>query len=290
MNADYLPRLDALTEAGVDGLGDKFRKKRFEYVASRQMPDGGFAGRVPGSDIYYTDFGVRAAALLDPRCEVLTGVHQYMTRLDTPPRNVVECFNRLNIIRVLDRFERDTDIGTDDIAAALPADPAGLYEIFLTTLCHEMLGSDAPDTAQRVSGLRRTNGGFSDLVDDDTAQTNATAAAVAVLDMQNALDEQTADAAAGFLRAAQHATGGFLAHPDAPEPDLLSTFTALVTLAWLDRLGDADTAAAGRFLRSLAAKNGGFRSSPSDKELDVEYAYYGVATAALLRRHANESG
>jgi geranylgeranyl transferase type-2 subunit beta len=290
MATNYLSRVDALIASGIDGLGAEFRARRFEYIASRQMPDGGFAGRVPGSDVYYTDFGVRAAALLDPRCEVLTGVHQYLRTLDPRPRCVVECFNRLNIVRILGRFQRDCDIDTDAVAAAVPAQPDGVYEVFLVALCHELLGRTAPPTADLVRPMQRANGGFSDLDDDaETAQTNATAAAIAVLDMQDALDDETAEAAAGFLIAAQTGDGGFRAHPTAPEPDLLSTFTAVLSLSWLDRLRRADTAAVGRFLQSLSTKKGGFRASKSDKELDVEYAYYGVATAALLRRHADRT-
>jgi hypothetical protein len=73
-----------------------------------------------------------------------------------------------------------------------------------------------------------------------------------------------------------HSSGGFLATPDAPMPDLLSTATALHALAGLqvplgglaDRCLD--------FVDSLWTNRGGFFGSWADDDVDCEYTYYGL--------------
>ena len=62
----YLSALTARLAAGLEFLPDGFRSRHSEYILAAQRPDGGFAGRQGGSDVYYTMFALRSAELLVP--------------------------------------------------------------------------------------------------------------------------------------------------------------------------------------------------------------------------------
>ncbi len=273
MKSAYLDRLDDRLAAGARLLGRPFAEHHARFVQSKQMPDGGFTGRGGGSDIYYTDFALRTLALLGPDDETLERAAAYV-RAFRPPGSVAECFNQLNCARLLARA--GSSVQTDAAAARACLDGvANVYDAFLGALCEEMLGTDESEARGPAADLAEAGGG----------QTCRIAAAAGLLVVSGRLDADHARAAADLIAPMQGASGGFLAHPSAPEPDLLATFTALVTLSDAGALDRADLAAAGRFVRLLAEPGGGFRASASDREPDVEYTYYGVASAALLRAH-----
>src|SRR5438034_3020594 len=61
---DYLPRLTARLAEGVARLPTDRRQRHIRYLLAAQNPDGGFAGREGGSDLYYTGFALRGLACL----------------------------------------------------------------------------------------------------------------------------------------------------------------------------------------------------------------------------------
>ncbi|MCE5216391.1 hypothetical protein LLH03_05080, partial [bacterium] len=168
-----------------------------------------------------------------------------------------------------------------------PEASVSAYQAFLLALCHEMLGdgwSAGEEVLRGVQQLRRPEGGFAERADQTAAQTNATAAGLAVLTMAGELEEDCAASAARFLVSMQTSEdGGFRAHAAAPEGDLLSSFTAFLALIGLAAVGPVDLAALARFARTCARPGGGFSSCPRDAVPDVEYTYYGLGTLALLR-------
>jgi len=289
MTQGYLNTLDDRLARGAALLGGRFCDRRAAYVRSRQTPDGGFAGRRGGSDVYYTDFALRALRLLAPDRPAPEGAADYLRGLPHETRDLVECFNRLNCARMLG----GPDAARLPDSAAIEKHLAGAavhpYTAFLAALCYEMAGAQLPGLDRALAAVtarRCPDGGFG----ETTGQTNPTAAAVAFLKMNGALTGELGGAAADFLLSMQAPGGGFRPHASAPEPDLLSTFTALATLGDLGALALADLAGAGRLVKSLSAQDGGFRAGPSDGETDVEYTYYGAATAALLRAYVADPG
>ena len=280
MQDNYLHQLDKRLGVGAKLLGPRFARTRVAFVRARQMPDGGFAGRLRGSDAYYTDFALRTLTLLAPDGDALRRAAVYVRSIGGDPATVAECFNRLNCARMLAGAGVDVNVEPAPILDRLRSASATAYDLFLSALCYEMLGAAFPENGDAIRDL-------SEMLSrsGDDLQTNDAAAAVGFLMMHNALDEPVAEAAADAITSMQSPAGGFRAHREAPEPDLLSTFTALVTLAALHALDRVDLAGTGRFVRSLAAPDGGFRSCAADEETDVEYAHYGVASAALLKGH-----
>ncbi len=219
------------------------------------------------------------------------------------PADLIESFSLLNSFRLLKNRGQPTPDDTTAILALIQsyqATTGGLsrmpsghevsaYYTFLGALCYDCLEQEMPDAANAVvaiKSLENAAGAFAELPGQPDPQTNATAAAVAFLGMQQAVTNADLGPTAAFLCRMQLADGGLKAHANAETSDLLSTFTGMLTLAMTENLGRLDVPSAARFVRSTAAPGGGFRSSPDDPEADIEYTFYGLGCLALLRLFA----
>jgi geranylgeranyl transferase type-2 subunit beta len=303
----YLSTLTVRLSAGLKFLPDSFRSRHSEYLLAAQRPDGGFAGRLGGSDIYYTMFALRSAELLLPADEGLwRGAAQYARSLSAAPRDMIECFCLLYIRRLAGERAGTgrNDEGRAEIMevvarsraadggyARFPGGEATVYHTFLAALCAELSESDFSGAAEAVTFIhsrRCADGGYADSAQGGgEGATNPTAAALALLTLSGvAQAPRLCERAAEFLASMQRPEGGFAACAGAPEPDLLSTFTASVALAGIGSLGRANLAPMARFAHSLQASRGGFRACAGDAAPDVEYTYYGLGTLALLAEAA----
>lgn len=307
MSIGYLDILDELLAAGTTAFSQLFIERQVNFVTVMQLPDGGFPGRRGPADLYYTDFALRILALFAPDSSATSAAGAYLTHAAYQPDDLVAWFNLLHAQRLLRKCNVAVPLDTHAIVARLGAfqqpdggftryhgQAVGAYATFLAALCYEMLDIALPDPAgalRTLNTLQCPDGGYGDLPGAMTGQTNATAAATAVLVMRDALDEPTAQTVTRFLLRMQAADGGFLAHREAPCSDLLSTFTACMTLSAFDALAQVDLSALARFIRQVAMHDGGFRAGILDEEADIEYTYYGIGTLALLRAHvAQHSG
>src|SRR5215470_11230248 len=61
----YLAQLTAKLTIGLQQKLHSFRQRHARYVLSCQNADGGFCGRDPASDLYYTGFALRNLVLVD---------------------------------------------------------------------------------------------------------------------------------------------------------------------------------------------------------------------------------
>ncbi len=295
----YLSGLTASLAAGLEFLPESFRSRHSEYLLAAQRPDGGFAGRQGGSDVYYTMFALRSAELLVPAHEGLwRHAAQYALGLSAPPRDMIECFCLLYIRRLLserlgtERSDEDSaeimkvvgrSRATDGGYARFPGGEATLYHTFLAALCAELSDSTfsgAPEAAAFVESRRCADGGYADSGRDGDGATNSTAAAMALLFLFAVRPHS--DVTGEFLASMQRPEGGFAAGAGASDPDLLSTFTASTALAGLGALSRVKLAPIARFAHALQAPAGGFRACAGDAAPDVEYTYYGIGTLALL--------
>ncbi len=294
----YLDVLDELLADGVSALSARFRRLQADYIIGRQQSDGGFPARHGGSDPYYTDFAARVLALCAPDSPAFAGIARYL-QAAPPLRDIIDAFSYLNLARLLTHHGFAVAAPADacrDVLAAQRRSGGGFrpcgedadsaYLTFLATLCCEMLGEPLPDAAGAVTAiaaLHCPDGGFCQLAGEADGQTNATAAAIGVLTMQNALDARVVAAARDFLHRRQAADGGLQAHAHVPTGDLLSTFTGYLTFTGLAGEAQFDLVALARFIGALADPAGGFRAVLGDDGTDIEYTYYGIGTLALLR-------
>ncbi|MCE5239921.1 hypothetical protein LLH23_15755 [bacterium] len=291
----YLDLVDEMLTEGLRGLSAAFRHAALQYALASQRPDGGFGGRRGGSDLYYTEFGLRLLTLLDAPPDALARVAGFLSGV-APPRELVDVFSLLNGRRLLAAHGLDLSVDEEacreEIARRRACagaygrrDGSGptAYATFLAALSLDLLGEQMPDAERATAALlalRQPDGGFAQEA-GGPSQTNSTSAAVGVLLLENALPAEAATRARAYLATRQDVSGGFSSHGGLPA-DLLCTFTALMTLVFLDGLDRIDVASVARFVKSCARAQGGFGAHAGDAQADIEYAYYAVGTLALL--------
>jgi len=304
--APYLTRLTARLAEGLARQPATFRARHAQYIRACQNVDGGFSGRDPASDLYYTGFALRGLALLDElTAEVAERAAGYLRQRLDGSASVVDFFSLLYAcglvqlasgINVLSAAPADWPDRVAALLASFRTSDAGYgktpgaaagstYHTFLVALCFQLLGRPLPgvDGALKfVRGRRREDGGFVEIGPMKRSGTNPTAAAIGLLQICDAMDTPTKDGAADFLSNLQSQEGGLQANARAPLADLLSTFTGCWTLAEIAAPDRIDSAAALSYAKALERPEGGFHGGHWDGGFDVEYTFYGLGTMALL--------
>ena len=304
----YTPELRRMLTEGTGQLAHPLRLRLTDRLLATQASDGGFPGRLGSSDLYYAGFAARSAGLLEiEKSSFWEGLWTFLYRGDHVIADVAQAVSALLVRSELDRAGRkaccpDSEKrfidGTLSVVerfrhpdggyAKRIGGPVSTYHTFLAALCFESAGrplSEPDRIGELVLRHRGREGGFSDVVSDEVEGTNATAAAVSLLELLDALDGQVARDARDFLIRQQRDDGGFAASPGTPAADLMSTFTALLTLVRLDAKQTVRMGAVGRYVKKLALPEGGFAGAVGDRTGDIEYLYYGLGTLALLARH-----
>lgn len=258
------------------------------YVRGQLNPDGGFRGRSPASDLYYTVFGLACVSALggDPprepvrrfldACEAGAGldfVHlasaaRCWAALAEPSRE-----NRAHSF--LPRLEayRSLDGGYHHLN--LHAPHGTVYGSFLAFMAYTEAGAALPGPDRFLTGLetlRSADGGYANVAGNTGHTTTATAAAIL---LQQGLQGRSDPAAVSALHATECRSGGYLAFPGATGPDLLSTATALYALRQAGH-PPASARPHGEFIESLWCDDSGFCGYPSDPVTDCEYTFYAL--------------
>ena len=302
----YTLRLAARLAGGLGSMGSPRKERHCSFLLARQQPDGGFAGREGGSDLYYSSFAVRGLAILDGLDEPRwTPIGEYLRRIDIEQLSLIDLTSWLTTALVLLGIDgpnvlEDCDAAwADELAKMLEsyrtADGGyakthegklgSTYHSFLVALCYELLGRPLPQPQRLMQFLRdrqRPDGGFVEIAPMKRGGTNPTAAAVALFMMFQAVDDELRENVSRFLQAVASPEGGLAANTRVPFADLLSTFTGLVTALDLEIADGLDIAAAGRFAEQLECADGGFRGASWDEQADVEYTFYGLAVLSLI--------
>lgn len=259
------------------------------FLRSQAHPSGGFRNRDGEPDLYYTVFGLEA--LLAMRAELpAAATIEYLRgcggggSLDlvhvaclarcwaSMPAGSLDAGLRDRILRRLSKLAGDGASGADRT----------IYNWFLIAGAFQDLGAPVPDPAallDAVRALQTPDGGFSNQAGATAGTTPSTAAAVTLL---RHFGGGAAPEAARWLRARCHPSGGFLASPATPMPDLLSTATALHALVGAHEPIDDLKEPCLDFLDTLWTSTGGFHGSWADDALDCEYTYYGLLALGHL--------
>ena len=264
------------------------------FFDQRLNPDGGFQDRAGRSDLYYTVFGLEGLIALQAPLPA-DRTRAFLARFgDGAGLDFVHlaCLARawaaleprragVPVGALRDRLE--TFRSADGGYAQTPGAPQGsVYAAFLALGALQDLGTapaDPDGLAASILALRANDGGFGNRARDRHGITTVTAAAVALL---RHLDAPLDPHLRVWLLDRCHASGGFLATPSAPIPDLLSTATALHALAALEAPTAGIREACLDFVDSLWTNRGGFYGSWADDELDCEYTYYGLLALGHL--------
>ena len=160
------------------------------------------------------------------------------------------------------------------------------YQSFLVALSYELIGQSLPRPNALVQFLydrQRDDGGFVEIAPMKRSGTNPTAAAVAVLTLFDAMDEELRADVREFFLQVKSDEGGFQANTRIPFADGLSTFTGLLTLLDLHIPDVLDFKRVEEYVTGwLEFPTGGFRGASWDEQADVEYTFYGLGIFALL--------
>ena len=290
---------------GISRVPAPFRLRQAVWLLRQQRRDGGFAGRLGASNMYYTGFAMRLAQLLDVRSpDFWEGLRDYLRLKTTAPKDFPDAFMRLLARPMLQlrgltlwppadepervgECRRIIDAGrVRDGYVRRPGGSLSVFQAFHAAVVYELLGDPMPGADRVIRALherQRPDGGWVDMPESaDASGTNPVAAAVGALDSLGGLDDATALKASRFAASMQRTDGGFLAHAQAPMTDLLSTFSAIGTLHVCGHVRLARLADGARYVRTLAFPGGGFLAVAADDEPDIEYTYYGVSSLALL--------
>ncbi|MEW4489038.1 prenyltransferase/squalene oxidase repeat-containing protein [Thalassoglobus sp. JC818] len=303
----YLIRLGNRLAEGLSETTPEWRSRHAGFVLGFQKSDGGFAGREGDSDLYYTSFAVRALVMLgEMSTDVTNSVASFLSQHDPLRLGVIDLMNWLSTalaVQVATGQDLLEELGADfpDLVSArleevrtsdggyaksVEGSSGSTYHSFLVLLTYQLLGREVPRPNALIQFLydrQRDDGGFVEIAPMRRSGTNPTAAAVAILQELNAVDDEICDDVRAFLRDVRGDEGGFQANSRVPFTDSLSTFTGLLTVQDL-RLGELLNQAELRELleTQLEFPTGGYRAATWDESADVEYTFYGLGVKALL--------
>lgn len=287
---------DMLTAArrGVRRLGARAAAVG-RFVEGRHQPDGGFRGRGPASDLYYTVFGIDCLLAFDPPCpppRTAAYLAQFGDGADLDFMHLVSlirCRSRLAAGRgepgLTSRLSsRLMSFSSPDGGFTTTAGAAhgSVTAAFLACAACQDAGVPPPAPAGVLASLERlrtVDGGYANVPGLRSGTTLATAGALAVRHWMG----QPADlATAQWILDQYQNDGGFLATPGAPVADLLSTATAVFALhtGGFDLSGLVPACPA--FIDRLQQPDGGFRGHALDSAADCEYTFYALMALGCL--------
>jgi hypothetical protein len=266
------------------------------YIHSQRHPDGGFRGRSPASDLYYTVFGISCLiALRRPLCPEPIRRHLETfgdgADLDFAHlASLARCWALLSdspaagrgrqILRRMEAY-RAADGGYNPLSRT--SAQGSVYGSFLAFLTYAEVGAEMPppeNLLESIRPLRTADGGYANAAGVAAGTTPATSAAIL---LQRWTAGSPDPASVGALRACECRDGGFLAFRQAPQPDLLSTATALYALRAVDRGSThAQAQAHLEFVETLWDEKGGFRGHIADAVSDCEYTFYALLALGCL--------
>jgi prenyltransferase beta subunit len=268
-----------------------------KFIDAQFTPGGAARDRSGRPDLYYTIFALAAAEALqmEGASSRAKGLRPYLEKFgDGAGLDFVHlgalarCWAATKELpdglaeRLLGHVEkfRSDDGGYHETACS----PHGhAYGCFVALGAYQDLGAIPPEPLRMVQCLKfleTPDGAWGNVRGMREGTVPATAAAVTLL---HQFDLPIHERVAAWLLAQQHESGGWLAVPGAPLPDLLSTATALHALACLEQpLTDSAKERALDFVDTLWNASGGFHGHWADDELDSEYTFYGLLALGHL--------
>jgi len=278
-------------------LGDSADLVRL-FLSRQQNGDGGFKNRCGQSDLYYTVFGIEGLLALQAPLPVHL-LDEYLGQFgagETLDLVHLCCLARCRaaiagkeIAGVPSTWKRELlvrieEFRSEDGGYAMTAgrEFGTAYGCFLALAAYQDLGQLPPEPlrlVQCLKSLETPDGAWANERGVKIGATNSTAAAVTLL---RQLSLPVAPVVGDWLLDRYHPSGGFLAAPTAPLPDLLSTATALHALAGLERGFGHLKESCLDFIDSLWTNEGAFHGHWGDELLDCEYTYYGLLALGHL--------
>lgn len=265
------------------------------FLNSRLHPQGGVLDRAERPDLYYTVFGLEGLLALQeplPRENTAAWLRSFSDGegLDFVHLScLARCWATLGLdgfpeaarARLAQRLEawRTPDGGYHQAPGRRHG---SAYGCLIAWGAYQDLGLLPPDPfriAQCMDSLETPDGAWSNEPGLPVGSTTATSA---MLSLYRHLQMPAPPASTEWLLRQCLPTGGFLAVPGAPIPDLLSTAVALHALSGNSAAIDRVREPCLDFIDSLWSAEGGFHGNWTDDTLDPEYTYYGLLALGHL--------
>ena len=306
MRVNYLENMTLQLATGLGNLPGSVRDSHTAYLMKAQQPDGGYRGREPGSDLYYTSFALRGLAisgmLHGHSAERAASFLRDQLEKEIAVVDLIALIYSVKLLQVsagLDVLQQRGSAWHDRLVEFLnscqrsdggygrgPDNPrSSTYQTFLSLICFELLNASPQDpeaTIRFIKSQQRDDGGFVEFAPMRRSGTNPTAAAIGGLKILDQIPDDMTSVVAEFLVGMQTSEGGLRANTRIPIADLLSSFTGLFTLV---EIGEQDRLQLDRlahFVSQLAMNDSGFCAALWDTDTDVEYTFYGLGCLALL--------
>ena len=263
------------------------------FLDSQWHPDGGAKDRSGKPDLYYTPFWLECGVALQ-KPPPLEAVTSYLNSFEDGAD--LDLVHTASLVRAWAALGEEVPKALADRAIAMlearramdggfatePDQETGsLYAAFLALGVYQDVARPLPESerlAASVTGLRCRDGGYADSFELNMGTTPTTAAAATLL---RHLNQPLAPEVGRWLLSQVHASGGFLAMPEAPLPDLLSTATALHALSVSQTSFAPLKESCLDFLDSLWTGTS-FVSTWDDDEVDCEYTFYALLALGHL--------
>jgi prenyltransferase beta subunit len=291
-----------IVSAGVKKLDRDAIAAISNFINTQYCADGGFAGADGHSDLYYTMFGLACSLPLNIRLPYRQ-IEIFLNNIDPEELDLphlvclVKCYSALaqikfptvtlitghsNKIREY-YFRRKHLSSIINVIHKFSNSRSSPYERFLQMNLAQDCGillTDAKTIPHSLELFRKNNGGFSNLLESDTASTNATVAAIILKRQLTGLFDT---AALHWLREQIAEDGGFKAFSSALSSDLLSTGTSLFALNMCSGLEIKNCTATKEYIIHCWSECGGFSALPHGLTADCEYTFYGLLASGALK-------
>ena len=265
-----------------------------EFLHGQLNEDGGGKDRAGKSDLYYTVFVLDSLEALDAAVEP-GRTARFLKSFGTAAELdfvhtacLARCWAALPAGAMEDGVTEgilhrlETWRSRDGAYGATPKAKSGtLYHCFLALGAYQDLQRSLPAPERLAAcarGLKTAEGAYANEKGLPVATTPTTAAGAVLLAQ---LGEEVAPEVARWLLARCAATGGFLAVPMAPYPDLLSTATALHALATLGVSHQGIKNVCADYVQRLGTGRA-FKGSELDEVEDAEYTFYALLALGHL--------
>lgn len=265
-----------------------------DFLSSRLHPEGGFMDRADRPDLYYSVFGMEGLVALQKTLPP-DSMRNWLSRYGAGEELdfvhlccLARCWAGLGgglsaeqKERLTQRLEnwRTPDGGYHQSPGRKNGSAYGCLIAFGAYQDLDMLPPDVLSIAGCMDRLETPDGAWSNEPGLTLGSTTATSA---MLSLYRHMQLPAPAAGIEWLVRQCLPTGGFLAVPGAPLPDLLSTAVALHALSNHPEAMARVKEPCLDFIDSLWSAAGGFHGNWADDTLDPEYTYYGLLALGHL--------
>lgn len=257
MSGSYLQELTLRLAVGAAAIDPAIRNQHAQWLRAQQRPDGGFAGREGDSDPYYTAFALRGLWIFDALDDdVGSRAAAFLRQRLSSRESIIDLISLIFASAICELAVGQVVISDDDVQWR-------------------------EKVASLLNSLRTGDGGFAKTPEGRAGSTYQTFLSVLCYELID-IPVPDQDGIESFLKAQEHADGGFLEIRAAKRPGVNPTAAAIGTLKTLGRLSTSEQDDTASFLSEMQSDEGGFTANTRIPFADLLSTFTGLLTLADL--------